>query len=221
MRLGYFPGLGDDSITVTFDREKSLSREDFTFISWEHPMVSEAMEMVLSSEIGNTYITTIEKEGIEPGTIMLETFASINAIAPRKLQVDRYLPITPLRTLISKDRKNYSKALSHEMLNKLGQKIDRQTAHAIIKQIKEEIETMVDFAMKFTESKLPEVKQKAQEHANTLLMAEIERLKQLQKNNATIRKEEIEFLEEQLHACSEIINHAKYELQAVRLVIAQ
>ena len=53
------------------------------------------------------------------------------------------------------------------------------------------------------------------------LLAEIERLKQLQKKNKTIRQEEIEFMEEQLHACTEVISSAKYELQAVRLVIAQ
>ncbi len=221
MRTGYFPGLSDESITITFDRDKALSREDLSFVSWEHPMVAEAIEMVLTSEIGNTYITSIEMEGIEPGTIMLETFSSISAIAPKRLQVDRYLPITPLRTLISKDRKNYAKLLPHDKLNTLCQKIERQTAHAIIKQIKPEIETMIDFATKFTDSKVPEVRKEAQQRVDTLLGSEIERLKQLQKKNKTIRQEEIEFMEEQLHACTEVINNAKYELQAVRLVIAQ
>ena len=80
---------------------------------------------------------------------------------------------------------------------------------------------MIDFAMKFTEAKLPEVRKEAQQRVDTLLGSEIERLKQLQKKNKTIRQEEIEFMEEQLHACTEVISNAKYELQAVRLVIAQ
>ena len=100
-------------------------------------------------------------------------------------------------------------------------KIDKQTTLAIIKQIKGEIETMIDFAIRFTDSKLPEVKEEAQQRVNNLLNAKIDRLKQLQKKNATIRKEEIEFLQEQLHACTEVINNAKYELQALRLVIIQ
>jgi len=221
MRTGYYPGLGDDSITITFDREKALIREDMTFVSWEHPMVFEAIEMVLKSEIGNTYITTIEMEGIEPGTLLLETFSSINTIAPKQLQVDRYLPITPLRTLISKDQKDYSKILNHKKLNLLCMKIERQTAHAIIKQIKTELEQMIDFAIKFSQSRLPKILEEAQQRADSLLTAEIDRLKQLQKKNASIRNEEIEFLENQLHACTEVIANAKYELQAVRLVIAQ
>ncbi len=221
MRTGYFPGIGEESITITFDRNKALSREDMAFVSWEHPMIPEAIEMVLKSEIGNTYITTIEKDGIKPGTILLETFSSINTIAPKRLQVDRYLPITPLRTMISQDRKDYSKVLSHEKLNILSMKIERQTAHDIIKQIKPEIEKMIDFAIKFSQSKLPKIKEQAQDRVNTMLGSEVERLKQLQKNNATIRDEEIQFMEEQHHACSEVIASAKYELQAVRLVIAQ
>ena len=111
--------------------------------------------------------------------------------------------------------------MSYEKLNILSQKIPRHTAHAIIKQIKNEVETMINFAMKFTDSKLPKVKEEAQHKVDTLLNAEIERLKQLQNKNATIRKEEIEYLEEQLHACTEVIANSKYELQAVRLVIAQ
>jgi ATP-dependent helicase HepA len=221
MRTGYFPGINEDSYTVTFDRNKALSREDMVFISWEHPMVSEAIEMVLKSEIGNTFITTIEKDGIEPGTLLLETFSSINTIAPKQLQVERYLPITPLRTMISQDKKDYSKVLTHDKLNMLSMKVERQTAHTIIKQIKPELEKMIDFAIKFSQSKLPTIKEEAQQHVDTLLGEEIKRLKQLQKKNATIRKEEIEFMEQQHHACTEVIANAKYELQAVRLVIAQ
>jgi ATP-dependent helicase HepA len=221
MRTGYFPGVDEEPITITFDRKKALSREDMPFVSWEHPMVSEAIEMVLKSDIGNTFITTIEKDGIEPGTILLETFASINTIAPKQLQIERYLPISPLRTLISKDRKDYSKVLTHDKLNILSMKIDRQTAHTIIKQLKSELEVMVDFSIKFSQSKLPKLKEEAQQRLDNLLGSELERMKQLQKKNATIRQEEIEFLEEQLHACTEVISNAKYELQAVRLVIAQ
>lgn len=221
MRIGYFPGLGDDSMTVTFARDRALSREDFAFISWEHPMVADSMDMVMNSEIGNSFVTTIEMEGIEPGTILLETFASIKTVAPRHLQVERYLPLTPFRTLISKERKNYAKALSHEKLNQLSMKINRQTAVAIIKQIKHEIEDMCDFATRFTESKLPEVKQQAKQKLESILAAEIERMKQLKAKNPTIRDEEMQFLQDQLDACLEAINNANYEMQALRLVIAQ
>ncbi len=221
MRIGYFPGLGDDSMTVTFDRQQALQREDFAFLSWEHPMVAEAMDMVMNSETGNSFVTTIEMDGIEPGTVLLETFSAIRAVAPKQLQLERYLPLSPVRTLISKDRKNYAKALSHEKLNQLSMKINRQTALAIIKQLKKDLDVMIDFAMRFTGSQLPKAKQQAARYAEQLLTTEIHRLKSLQGHNPSIRDEEIAFLEEQLQACLAIIDEAKYELQAVRLIIVQ
>ncbi len=221
MRTHYFPELGDESMTITFDRNKALSREDLSFVSWEHPMVVAAIEMVLNSEIGNAHIASIELQGIAPGTIMLETFSSVSTSAPKHLQIDRYLPLTPLRTLISKDRKNYAEVLTHNKLNTLCQKVEQQTAKAIIKQLKPEIKTMIDCAVKFTESNLPEVRQAAQKRADTLLMAELERLQQLQKKNKTICQGEIDLMKKQYHACTKAISNAKYKLQAVRLLIAQ
>ncbi len=217
----YFPGIGSESTTVTFDRNKALSREDFGFLSWEHPLVSDAMDMVLGSETGNANIATIQMNGIAPGTILLETYATISAIAPKRLRLGRYLPLTPLRTLISRDQKDYAKILPHQTLNELCQKVDRQTAHAVINQIKGEIETMIDFARRTNEARLPGLKQAAAERAETLLGAEIKRLRQLQKKNSLIRKEEIDHLEAELDACASAINDAGCELQALRLVIAQ
>lgn len=34
-----FPGLPQDGCTVTFDRDRALSREDAQFVSWEHPII--------------------------------------------------------------------------------------------------------------------------------------------------------------------------------------
>ena len=221
MRLGYFPRLGDDSITATFNRTRALSREDMAFITWEHPMVSESMDMVMNSEIGNAAIASIDIELIPAGTLLLETYSSIMVIAPKAIQAERYLPLTPVRTLISQDRKNYAKALSHEKLNLLCQKVNRQTSQQIIKQIKGELETMIDFAMQFANSKLPEAIQLARKSVDDLLGEELQRTKTLKQKNPSIRNEEIEFLEQRLAQCKELIDRSKYELQAVRLVIVQ
>ncbi len=39
MKTSHFPGLKEDGVTVTYSRLKALVREDFEFLSWEHPMV--------------------------------------------------------------------------------------------------------------------------------------------------------------------------------------
>lgn len=217
----YFPGLGGEGMTVTFDRAEALRREDFGFLSWEHPLVSGAMDMVLGGETGNASIATLKMTGIAPGTILLETYATVSAIAPGRLRLWRYLPLTPLRTLMSRERRDYTRILPHKKLNELCQKVDRQTSHAVIRQIKGEIETMIESARRANEARLPGLRRAAAERAESLLGAEIKRLRQLQKKNPSIRTAEIEHLEAELDACGKAINDAGCELQALRLIIAQ
>ncbi len=48
-----FPSIPDVGISITFDRKRALSREDVSFISWDHPMVTGAIDMVLSLGTGS------------------------------------------------------------------------------------------------------------------------------------------------------------------------
>ena len=49
-------GLPEGGITATFSREQALGRDDMHFLTWEHPMVSGAMDMVLGGEFGNAAV---------------------------------------------------------------------------------------------------------------------------------------------------------------------
>lgn len=74
MKTSHFPGLAEDGTTITYSRIKALIREDIQFLSWEHPMVNEAMEMVLDSELGNATVVTISIKSLPVGTVFLGNF---------------------------------------------------------------------------------------------------------------------------------------------------
>jgi ATP-dependent helicase HepA len=42
-----FPGLPASGFTVTCDRARALMREDVQFLTWDHPLVSGALDVVL------------------------------------------------------------------------------------------------------------------------------------------------------------------------------
>ena len=117
MKTSHFPGLKEDGMTVTYSRSKALVREDMEFLSWEHPMVNESIEMTLNSELGNATLTTISVKSIPPGTLFLESFYTVNCAAPKELQLDRFLPFIPIRVLMDVTGKNLSKILSYTQLN--------------------------------------------------------------------------------------------------------
>ncbi len=219
MLTGYFPGLREDGTTVTFSREKALAREDMEFLTWEHPMVLEAMEMVQSTELGNAALGTIKLNGVAPGTLLLEVIYTINCVAPKSLQLDRFLPLWPLRLLVDARGKNLAELVPHERLNNLIEQVKKSTALAIIKQVGAEVEAKIALASTQAETRLQDIRSNAEQNMRADLGAEFDRLSALRTVNPSIRQEELDHLNYRIEECAIHIQHASLNLQALRLII--
>lgn len=221
MKISHFPGLKEDGVTVTYSRSKALIREDMEFLSWEHPMVWESMGMILDTEIGNATLATITVKGLVPGTLLLETFHTVNCAAPKQLQLDRFLPFKPLRVLMDISGKNLSKVLDYSQLNTLCEQLKRHTGQAIIKRVRDDIEKMLEHCNKIAEEQMHTIIEDAKALMRKSLSYEVNRLEALQKTNPSIRDEEIAFFKKQMIDSENYINHAALKLQAIRVVISK
>src|SRR5207302_5553481 len=93
-----FPALPAEGLTFTCDRQRALVREDVQFLSWDHPLVTGALDLLLGSEKGNSSFAVwpdAKKKGL-----YLEAIYLLECIAPPHLHVDRFLPPTPVRVLV-------------------------------------------------------------------------------------------------------------------------
>ena len=219
MLTGHFPYLREDGTTVTFNRDKALAREDMEFASWEHPMILEAMDMVHSTELGNAAIGTIKLKGVAPGTMLLEALYTASCVAPRALQVDRFLPLSPMRLLVDARGKDLADLVPHTRLNELIQSVKKSTALAIIKQVHREVEAKMSLANAQAEQALALILSAAEQSMRADLGQELARLEALQLVNPSIRQEELDFLRHRIEECAVHIEHANLQLQALRLVI--
>jgi ATP-dependent helicase HepA len=219
MLTGHFPYLREDGTTITFRRDKALAREDMEFASWEHPMILEAMDMVHSTELGNAAIGTIKLKGVAPGTMLLEALYTINCVAPRALQVDRFLPLSPMRLLVDARGKDLAELVPHTRLNELIQSVKKSTALAIIKQVHQEVEAKMSLATAQAEQQLQAILAQAEHAMRADLGLELARLEALQQVNPSIRQEEVDHLRNRIDECAIHIEHANLQLQALRLVI--
>jgi ATP-dependent helicase HepA len=219
MLTGHFPYVKDEGTTITFDRNRALGREDMEFITWEHPMVMEAMEMVHSTELGNAAIGTLKLKGVPPGTMLLEALYTVNCVAPRALQVERFLPLSPLRLLVDARGKELASLVPHDRLNTLIEKVQKSTALAIIKQVHHEVDAKMGIARQLAEQRLQATLQEAEQLMRQELGAELERLEALRKVNPSIRAEELENLRYRIDESAVHISHASLQLQALRLII--
>lgn len=216
---GYFPGLREDGTTITFSRDKALTREDMEFLTWEHPMLQEAMEMVLATELGNAALGTISLKGVAPGTMLLEVIYTVSCIAPTDLQLDRFLSLTPLRLLVDARGKDLADLVPHERLNQLIEKVKKSTALAIIKQVGADVEAKMSLASALAKAQLSKILQEAERGMRDTLGAELARLVALRAVNASIRQEELDHLSYRIEESAIHIQHANLQLQALRLVI--
>ena len=219
MLTGHFPYLRDDGTTVTFSRDKALTREDMEFMTWEHPMILEAMDMVHSTELGNAALGTIKLKGVAPGTMLLEALYTVNCIAPRALQVERFLPLSPMRLLVDARGKDLAELVPHERLNQLIEKVKKPTALAIIKQVRNEVEAKMILASAQAEVQLKGILTDAEQTMRVALGSELDRLAALREVNPSIRQEELDHLSYRIEECAIHIQHANLQLQALRLII--
>ena len=219
MKTSHFPGLKEEGITITYSRHKALIREDLEFLSWEHPMVYESMEMILGSELGNSTFTTISIKGIAPGTLFLESFFTINCASPKALQLDRFLPLIPIRILMDISGKNLTNVMDYKQLNNLCSPVKSHLDSVIIKQVRPEVESILDRSTKLAESSLTETLAKAQVEMRASLGHELKRLQALKKINPSIRDEEIKYLEQQISESEHYMSNATLKLEALRVVI--
>jgi len=73
-----FPYLPEDGTTVTFNRDTALACEDYQLLTWDHPMVRGAIELILSEEIGNASIGLLKNPALPVGTFFLECIYTLH-----------------------------------------------------------------------------------------------------------------------------------------------
>ncbi len=218
-QAGHVSGLPEDGLTVTWSREQALEREDLAFMSWEHPLVTGIMDSVTSSGLGKAALASLSVKALPPGTLLMEALFTVHCPAPESLQLTRYLPVSPLRLLVDVNGKELSAALPHERLNELCSNIRRRTAQAIVPQIRPQVETMVDHAVRLSKPHLQPLKEQALARVEASFEPEIRRLEALRKVNPAIRDTEIDYLRQQLAAAREAIEHASLSLEGIRVII--
>ena len=212
-----FPALPDDGVTATYRRDIALGREDFQYLTWEHPMVSGAMDMVLSGEFGNTAFCTMKLPPFKAGTILLEAVYTISGQAPASLQLHRYLPLTSVRIVVDAKNNDLSGILKEAHFRKLAKKVRRHNAQDFIRHTRPQVITMIERAGQLAEKRSRVIIDDALEKMQSLQTSELERLTALADINPNIRKEEIEYLESETTDLRHYIEMAGVRLDAVRV----
>ena len=211
-----FPSIPREGIFITFDRKRALSREDVSFISWDHPMTTGALDMVLSSTLGNASFGLIRGTGSP--ALVLELVFVLETAGKHNEYVDRFLPNTPLRIVVDHSGNDVTDSYPIEMLNKklIPSKIDALLENDALIDIM--LPNMISSATNIAEELADKEIKSGIKRMESSLNHEINRLEILQKMNKHIRPDEINIANDERTNLSAIIKNARIRLDALLLI---
>ena len=222
LRCETFPYLNqEDGLSVTVSRAQALAREELQFLTWEHPLVTASMDMVLSSETGNATLSSIKHPDLKAGQFLLECLFVVEHSAPAELQISRFLPHTPIRVLINQLQKDLTDDFPHESLPDCGANFDKHAITVFLNKQRHLILKLLAFAEQQAQNKKTKICEQATATMLESLTTEIKRLARLQKVNLSIKNDEIEDLKDKTLLIHENIQITQLRLDAVRFVITR
>lgn len=214
-----YPGLEDEGVTVTFDRATALAQEDIQFLSWDHPMVTGTLDILLNDNLGNTAVALLPNKALPVGSYFVELIYIVEASAPAKLQIGRYLPATPIRLLVDKTGKDLAAKVPFDNFNRQLKPVGRQTASKLVNALQSLIHPLLAGSEMTAMAQLTSIRESAQAKMQQALQDDQQRLTALKQINPLIRQQEIDMIGSKQQQLAEYIDKARLKLDAIRLIV--
>jgi len=195
-----FP-LGIDPLYITFDRKRAMAREDITLMSWDHPMVRGAIDLLLGSESGNASLA------IDPKAhgVTIQAVFVLECIAPPELELPRFLPPTPISVIVGE---------TDERPREIREPKNWETL-ALQPAVRMVLPDLLDEAREVAEKKAPTILKEARAKLDEIVGGELKRLVALKAVNDHIRDEEIEAASDRLLRLRDILHTPAIRLDSV------
>ena len=213
-----FPGL-KEGVTVTFDRQLALAREELEFLTWDHPMIRQGIDLIVSGDIGKASMALLVNKQLPAGTLLVELIYMIESQSPKGLQLNRFLPPTPVRLLLDSKGNNLAEQVNFNTLQNKLKPLSKDIANKMVKMARPNIEQLIKLGdRKITEIAQAQI-QEASRLADQTLSNELNRLIALKAVNKNIRQAEIDVLEKQRVLSLEELSKASWRLDSLRVIV--
>lgn len=214
-----FPGLKEEGVTVTFDRQLALAREELEFLTWDHPMIRQGIDLIVSGDIGKASMALLVNKQLPSGTLLVELIYMIESQSPKGLQLNRFLPPTPVRLLLDSKGNDLTGQVNFGTLQNKLKPLGKDIANKMVKMVRPNIEQLIKIGdHEMTEIAQAQI-QEASRLADQTLTSELNRLIALKAVNKNIRQAEIDVLEKQRELSLEELSKASWRLDSLRVIV--
>ena len=211
-----FPSIPHDGMLATFDRRRAIVREDIRFISPDHSLVQDAIDLLVDSKSGTTAFGRVVSD--KPN-LLLETIFVLETVADSRWHVDQFLAPVPVRILVDVRGRDLT---GERDATSLASEVEDATIQRFLERPGFNLallKTLVAGATELAEVKTRTLKDAARARATTVLTTDLQRLVDLRKLNDNVRPDEIVLAQEQLERVTGAIDQARLRLDSLRLVL--
>ncbi len=193
----HFEAVPKEGLTFAYHRSVAATREDAILLTWDHPLVAQATDVLLGTPAGNTSYVVWEDERSQ--IVLLEgIYLAHPRIGEHPKLVSRFMPPTPVRVVLSHEFEDMSSEYTSEVVNKMVRNGRREWIRNNARPLHNIIPGMMRALNQRADIRMRELASKAAFQMETVFAADIARLQRLPDTKA--RRAEIKHCEAQLAA---------------------
>lgn len=213
-----YPEIAEEGIAYTLDRATALAREDVQFLTWEHPLVNQALDRVLSDQIGNACVSLIKRPALPAGTLLVECLYRLDCAAPPHLELQQHLEQPFLRFIIAPGPIDLTPRFDFDpLLDTLPAKAEPLAK--LIGLQRNQIESMLQFAGTLADAQTVIEIQTAGKTFKARQDAAHDRLAHLARHNPAVSQEAVDQALEKCAAGLSFLDQVAPRLDAIRVII--
>ncbi|HEX2956635.1 MAG TPA: RNA polymerase-associated protein RapA [Chitinispirillaceae bacterium] len=201
--------------TITCNRALACMRDDIEFLTIDHPMITGALDLYLSSDHGTSCFALWRDDKVKE--IVVECIFVLECIAPEKLYTDRFLPALPLRVVVNHLGENVAGRYSIELC-KVHCENGPIAKLLAAKSINEVFSKMVQKCVQMAVENAKPLVAEAIEKIDTFYDKELLRLQKLASRGASLAQNEWEEMSAERCEVKRYLSEARTRLECVRVI---
>ncbi|SQB26142.1 ATP-dependent helicase HepA [Citrobacter koseri] len=161
----------------------------------------------------------MKNKALPVGTLLVELVYVVEAQAPKHLQLNRFLPPTPVRMLLDKNGNNLAAQVEFETFNRQLSAVNRHTGSKLVNAVQQDVHAILQLGEAQAEKSARALIDAARSEADEKLSAELSRLEALRAVNPNIRDDELAAIDSNRQQVMESLDQANWRLDALRLIV--
>ena len=188
-------------------------------VPWNFPLLMAAWKLAPALAAGNCVVLKPAEQTPLSITLLLELIYVVEAQAPKHLQLNRFLPATPVRMLLDKNGNNLAAQVEFESFNRQLSAVNRHTGSKLVNAVQQDVHAILQQGEAQIAKAAQGLIDAARNEADEKLTAELSRLEALKAVNPNIRDDELAAIESNRQQVMDALAQAGWRLDALRLIV--